>query len=114
MEVEPAVRVALGLHAFGDGLPVVDFGLVHKEESLKRSPGSQPRGLLYVFSQLRKRPQKVKNPDLDLSVRMTDDKRDWIFQQVGRLERIARKAENASQFSTAVGVNTALNRMMAL
>ena len=33
---------------------------------------------------------------------------------VGRLERIARKAENAGQFSAAVGAITALNRMMAL
>jgi len=37
-----------------------------------------------------------------------------LFQQVGRLERIARKAENAGQFSAAVGAITALNRMMAL
>ena len=37
-----------------------------------------------------------------------------VFQQVGRLERIARKAENAGQFSAAVGAITALNRMMAL
>ena len=71
-DVEPALRVALGLHAFGDGLPVVDFSLVHGEESLKKSPGSHPRGLLYVFSQLRKRRQKARNPFLDLSVRMTD------------------------------------------
>ena len=40
--------------------------------------------------------------------------RDLLFQQVGRLERIARKAENAGQFSAAVGAITALNRMMAL
>ena len=42
------------------------------------------------------------------------DQRDLLFQQVGRLERIARKAENAVQFSAAVGAITALNRMMAL
>ena len=42
------------------------------------------------------------------------DQRDFLFQQVGRLERIARKAENAGQFSAAVGAITALNRMMAL
>ena len=42
------------------------------------------------------------------------DQRDLLFQQVGRLERIARKAENSGQFSAAVGVITALNRMMAL
>ena len=42
------------------------------------------------------------------------DQRGLLFQQVGRLERIARKAENASQFSAAVGAITALNRMMAL
>ena len=42
------------------------------------------------------------------------DQRDSLFQQVGRLERIARKAENSGQFSAAVGAITALNRMMAL
>ena len=40
--------------------------------------------------------------------------RDLLFQQVGRLERISRKAENAGQYSAAVGAITALNRMMAL
>ena len=42
------------------------------------------------------------------------DQQDLLFQQVGRLERIARQAENAGQFSAAVGAITALNRMMAL
>ena len=42
------------------------------------------------------------------------DQRDLLFQQVGRLERIARKAENAGQYSAAVGAIAALNRMMAL
>jgi hypothetical protein len=42
------------------------------------------------------------------------DQKDLLFQQVGRLERIARKAENPGQFSAAVGAITALNRMMAL
>ena len=42
------------------------------------------------------------------------DQKDSLFQQVGRLERIARKAENSGQFSAAVGAITALNRMMAL
>ena len=42
------------------------------------------------------------------------DQRDLLFQQVGRLERIARKAEDSGQFSAAVGAITALNRMMAL
>ena len=42
------------------------------------------------------------------------DQRDLLFQQLGRLERIARKAEDAGQFSAAVGAITALNRMMAL
>ena len=41
------------------------------------------------------------------------DQRDVLFQQVGRLERIARKAEDSGQFSAAVGAITALNRMMA-
>ena len=39
------------------------------------------------------------------------DQRDLLFQQVGRLERIARKAENSGQFSAAVGAITALNRL---
>ena len=42
------------------------------------------------------------------------DQKDLLFQQVGRLQRIARKAENSGQFSAAVGAITALNRMMAL
>ena len=42
------------------------------------------------------------------------DQKDLLFQQVGRLERIARKAENSGQFSAVVGAITALNRMMAL
>ena len=42
------------------------------------------------------------------------EQRDLLFQQVGRLERIASKAENAGNFSAAVGAITALNRMMAL
>ena len=42
------------------------------------------------------------------------DQRDLLFQQVGRLERIARKAEDSGQFSATVGTITALNRMMAL
>ena len=42
------------------------------------------------------------------------DQRDLLFQQVGRLERIARKAENCGQFSAAVRAITAPNRMMAL
>ena len=41
------------------------------------------------------------------------DQRDLLFQQVGRLERIARKAEHSGQFSAAVGAITALNRIMA-
>ena len=42
------------------------------------------------------------------------DQRDLLFQQVGRLERIARKVVNPGQFSAAVGAITALNRMMEL
>ena len=42
------------------------------------------------------------------------DPRDLLFQQAGRLDRIVRKAENAGQFSAAVGAIAALNRMMAL
>ena len=39
---------------------------------------------------------------------MNTSTQDLLFQQVGRLERIARKAENAGQFSAAVGAITAL------
>ena len=42
------------------------------------------------------------------------NQKDLLLQQVGRLERIARKAENSGQFSAAVGAITALKRMMAL
>ena len=42
------------------------------------------------------------------------EQRDLLFQQVGRLERIARKAEDFGQFSATVGAITALNRIMAL
>ena len=42
------------------------------------------------------------------------NQRDLLFQQVGRLERIARKAENCGQYAAAVGAITALNRMCAL
>ena len=37
------------------------------------------------------------------------DQRDLLFHQMGRLERIARKAENSGQLSAAVGAITALN-----
>ena len=37
-------------------------------------------------------------------------KLDLLFQQVGRLERIATKAENCGRFSAAVGAITALSR----
>ena len=30
-----AIPVQFGLHAFGDGLPVVDFGLIHCEQITK-------------------------------------------------------------------------------
>ena len=39
---------------------------------------------------------------------MNTSTQDLLFQQVGRLERIARKAENAGQFSAAVCAITAL------
>ena len=39
---------------------------------------------------------------------MNTSTQDLLFQQVGRLERIDRKAENAGQFSAAVGAITAL------
>ena len=39
---------------------------------------------------------------------MNTSTQDLLFQQVGRLEGIARKAENAGQFSAAVCAITAL------
>jgi len=39
---------------------------------------------------------------------------DLLFQQVGRLERIARKAEESGQYAAAVGAIAALNRMLGL
>ena len=39
---------------------------------------------------------------------MNTSTQDLLFQQVGRLERIARKADNAGQFSAAVCTITAL------
>jgi len=39
---------------------------------------------------------------------------DLLFQQVGRLERIARKAEESGQYAAAVGAVAALNRMLGL
>ena len=42
------------------------------------------------------------------------DQRDLLFQSVARLERIARKAEEAGQFAVVVGCVAQLNKMMAL
>ena len=42
------------------------------------------------------------------------DQRDLLFQQVARLERTARKAEEAGQFAVVVGCVAQLNKMMAL
>ena len=42
------------------------------------------------------------------------DQRDLLFQQVARLERTARKAEEAGQFAAVVGCVAQLNKMMAL
>ena len=42
------------------------------------------------------------------------DQRDLLFQQVARLERTARKAEEAGQFAVVVGRVAQLNKMMAL
>ena len=45
-KIKPALRVALGFHALGDGSPVVDFGLVHWNGSTcqcwKPADGSAP------------------------------------------------------------------------
>ena len=42
------------------------------------------------------------------------NQRDLLFQQVGRSERIARKAENCGLYAAAVGAITALHRICAL
>ena len=42
------------------------------------------------------------------------DQRDLLFQQVARLERTARKAEESGQFGVVVGCVAQLNKMMAL
>ena len=42
------------------------------------------------------------------------DQRDLLFQQVARLERTARKAEESGQFAVVVGCVGQLNKMMAL
>ena len=42
------------------------------------------------------------------------DQRDLLFQCVARLERTARKAEEAGQFAVVVGWVAQLNKMMAL
>ena len=42
------------------------------------------------------------------------DQRDLLFQQVARLERTLRKAEESAQFAVVVGCVAQLNKMMAL
>ena len=42
------------------------------------------------------------------------DQRDLLFQGIARLERTARKAEEAGQFAVVVGCVAQLNKMMAL
>ena len=42
------------------------------------------------------------------------DQRDLLMQSVARLERTARKAEEAGQFAVVVGCVAQLNKMMAL
>ena len=42
------------------------------------------------------------------------DQRDLLFQSVARLERTARKAEEAGQLAVVVGCVAQLNKMMAL
>ena len=42
------------------------------------------------------------------------DQRDLLFQQVARLERTARKAEESGQFAVVVGCVAQLNKMLSL
>ena len=42
------------------------------------------------------------------------DQRDLLFQSVARLERTARKAEEAGQFAVVVGCVAQLNKMLSL
>ena len=52
---------------------------------------------------------------MDLAFGAEDiDQRDLLFQQVARLERTARKAEESGQFAVVVGYVAQLNKMMAL
>ena len=52
---------------------------------------------------------------MDLAFGAEDiDQRDLLFQQVARLERTARKAEESGQFAVVVGCVAQLNKMMAL
>ena len=57
---------------------------------------------------------KVHTDWIEAFIHENINTRDLLCQQVGRLERIARKAEDCGQFSAAVEAITALNRMMAL
>ena len=57
---------------------------------------------------------KVHTDLIEAFIHEDINKRDLLFQQVGRLELIASKAEDCGKFSTAVEAITALNPMMAL
>ena len=82
-KVEAALGVALGLHPFGDGFPVVDFGLIHGEQ-IKKSPEPLRNGdhqLSGCSSALRA--SDLKNPALGTEVRMTVIPRNDVDHEVG-------------------------------
>ena len=79
-QVEPALRVSLGLHAFGDGLPVVDFGLIHGEQIKNLRNPSAPETVQLSGCSSASRPTDPKNPVMVASVRITVDRWRWISE----------------------------------
>ena len=73
-QVKPALGVSFGLHAFGDGLPVVDFGLIHGEQIKNLRNPSEPETVQLSVCSSACRPGDPKNPVMLSSVRMTGDR----------------------------------------
>ena len=76
-KVEPTLRVSLGLHAFGNGLPVVDFGLIHRRQIKNLRNPSEPETVQLSGCSSAFRPADPKNPAIAPSVRMTGDGWRW-------------------------------------
>ena len=88
-QVEPALGVSFGLHAFGDGLPVVDFGLIHGEQIKNLRNPSEPETVKLSVCSSACRPRDPKNPVMALSVRMTGDR----WRQIRELPAFHRRPE---------------------